>query len=70
MTLSQFVQPYVIYTQSCQPEKYIYLLILNKGKNDINSKKFINSQGNTGNFTYLLEGEIHFADKLSVGCPI
>ena len=29
-----------------------------------------NSLGATGNFTYLLEGQIHFALKLSVGCPI
>ena len=28
------------------------------------------SQGARGNFTYLLEGKIHFALKLSVGCPI
>ncbi len=28
------------------------------------------SQGATGNFIYLLEGQIHFALKLSVGCSI
>ena len=28
------------------------------------------SQGATRNFTYLLEGQIHFALKLSVRCPI
>ena len=28
------------------------------------------SQGGRGNFTYLLEGEINFALKLSVGCLI
>ena len=29
-----------------------------------------NSQGGRGNFTYLLEGQINFALKLSVGCLI
>ena len=29
-----------------------------------------NSQGGRGNFTYLLEGQIHFALKLSIGCLI
>ena len=29
-----------------------------------------NSQGGRGNFTYLLEGQIHFAVKLFVGRPI
>ena len=28
------------------------------------------SLGGRGNFTYLLEGQIHFAPKLSVGGPI
>ena len=28
------------------------------------------SQGGRGNFTYLLEGQINFALKLSVGCLI
>ena len=28
----------------------------------------LNSQGGRGNFTYLLEGQINFALKLSVGC--
>ena len=30
----------------------------------------MNSQGATRNFTYLLEGQTHFALKLSVRCPI
>ena len=29
-----------------------------------------NSQGGRGNFTYLLEGQIHFTLKLFVGRPI
>ena len=29
-----------------------------------------NSQGGRGNFTYLLEGQIHYALKLFVGRPI
>ena len=29
-----------------------------------------NSQGAKQNFTYLFEGQVHFALKLSVGCPI
>ena len=37
---------------------------------DIICKRSTDSQGGRGNFTYLLEGQINFALKLSVGCLI
>ena len=43
-------------------------LIMNANFEAFQNDRF--SQGGRGNFTKLLEGQIHFSLKLFVGCPI
>ena len=54
-------------------EHYVYVYApfrTSRIKIHVENRTKVFSQGGRGNFTYLLEGQIHFALKLSVGCLI